>query len=241
MAHLRNHQIPQVEDSECSSDAPDATTCCSNATSTEWELASDSAGTSAASWTPRSSGKFHSPAEAAHVLMVASGLSLAKGGDGQRPCCGGAVASSSNSTASNGNANGNSTACNSTAGNSTATSSAASARISMDRAESIAGLTWVPLPIAEGSMASRASEMRAASKAQARLALQATLQQIVELPYKEFLRAAGPQFNVGGSPCDAADVNFGYLGDSPAPKVRESWLHCQAQDPSAPGCCDLLI
>lgn len=205
-----------MEDSERSSDVPDATTCCSNATPTESELASDSAGTSAASWTPRSSGKFHSPAEAAHVSMVASGLSLAEGGGGQRPCCGGAVASSSNSTACN------STACNSTAGNSTAASSAASARISLDRAESIAGLTWVPLPIADGSMASsRASEMRAANKAQARRALQATLQQIVELPYKEFLRAAGPQFNVGGSPCNAADVNFGYLGDSPVPKVRE--------------------
>ena len=58
------------------------------------------------------------------------------------------------------------------------------------------------------------------ARAQAREALQATLQQLVKLPFREFLRAAPPRMGLSGTPMEAGDANFGYLGRNPPPAVR---------------------
>lgn len=71
-----------------------------------------------------------------------------------------------------------------------------------------------------GSNLARTSGGACPARAQAREALQATLQQLVQLPFREFLRAAPPRMGLNGTPMQAGNANFGYLGRNPPPAVR---------------------
>ena len=71
-----------------------------------------------------------------------------------------------------------------------------------------------------GSNLARMSSGACPARAQAREALQATLHQLVKLPFREFLRAAPPTMGVNGTPMEAGDANFGFLGRNPPPAVR---------------------
>lgn len=73
---------------------------------------------------------------------------------------------------------------------------------------------------AAGSRLADGSSVPCPARAQAREALQATLHQLVKLPFREFLRAAPPRMGLNGTPMEAGDANFGYLGRNPPPAVR---------------------
>jgi hypothetical protein len=73
---------------------------------------------------------------------------------------------------------------------------------------------------AAGSRLADGSSVPCPARAQAREALQATLQQLVQLPFREFLRAGPPKMGLNGTPVETCNANFGYLGRNPPPAVR---------------------